>query len=135
MVQSPIRFPLVSRLLLCGGCVFLGAAAALVCIAYNQPLTGFWPLVVGVGAACVIWFWTNRTILLTPGAITLRGGKLFDSVHIMRRRTTLSVHCVATPLLRLAGCRVLLLSTSEGRIWLPGLRKADADQILEWYRS
>lgn len=135
MLQPPIHFPLVSRIMLCAGCFLIGGFAALLCAVYDQPLAGFWPLALGAGAACVVWIWTGRTIFLSPGAITLRGGPLFDTVRILRRRTTQSVFCVATPLLRLAGCRIILLSTTEGRIWLPGLWKSDANRILEWYRS
>lgn len=135
MMQSPIRFPIVSRIMLCAGCFLIGGFAALLFAVFDQPLAGFWPFALGAGAAYLLWVWTDRTILLSPGAITLRGGSLFDTVRILRRRSTHSVFCVATPFLRLAGCRTILLSTTQGRILLPGLAKSDANRILEWYRD
>ena len=128
MPSPVIRFPLVSRCLLAGGALAAGLAAGVL-----SPAR--WLVPAGAAGAAALWVWTGRTLTLHPAALTLRGSFWFDSVRVVRRRTVTQLYCVATPLLRLADCRVAVLFTPGGRIWLPGLRRADAARLVAWYRA
>ena len=128
MPTPVIRFPLVSRCILAGGLLAAGLAAGLL-------VSARWAGPAGAAAAAAVWVWTGRTLELHPDALTLRGSFWFDTVRVVRRRTVTQLYCVATPLLRLADCRVAVLFTPGGRIWLPGLRRADAARLVAWYRA
>lgn len=135
MDSSPIWFPLSARLLLCTESLALGALAAAILWVLDAPLTGFWVGLAGIGLAVLIWFWTKRTLVLSTSALTLRSGTLFCTQRVLRRRWITGVHCIATPLFRLYGFRLVILSTTTRRIYLPGLLQSDAHRLLDWYRN
>ena len=135
MYPPPIRFPVSARLLLCTESLVVGVLAAVILWALDAPRTGFWVGLAGIGLAVLAWLWTKRTLLLSTGALTLRGGPLFCTQRVLRRRWITGIYCIATPLFRLYGFRLVVLFTPAGRIYLPGLLQADACRLLDWYRK
>lgn len=135
MSQTPITFPKAARCILCCASFVAGALLSMVSVSFDAFTTAFVMLVMGLAAALAIWFWTARKIEVTPGAITFYGGKVFDTVRIVRHRTVTSAFCFATPFLRLAGCRVLIIFTYRGSVFLPGLSYADTQLLLDWCRN
>ena len=135
MYPPPIRFPFPARVLLCAESVVLGLLAAGILYVLGADATGFWVGVAGAALAISIWVTTSRTILLSLGALTLRGGPLFCTQRVLRRRSITNIFCAATPLLRLFGFRLVILFTPSGRIYLPGLLQTDVRRVLDWYRK
>lgn len=135
MHETTITFPLPARLILCCASFIVGALFSMVSVSFDAFTTAIVMIGIGFAAALAIWFWTARKIVVTSGAITFYGGKVFDTVRIVRHRTVTSAFCFATPFLRLAGCRVLIIFTYKGSVLLPGLAYEDTQMLLEWCRN
>ena len=89
----------------------------------------------GAGAAAGLWLWCGQRLVLYPAALERRGGPLLAVRRVVRRRAVVSGLCFATPLLRLARCRVVVLFTLRRSLWLPPLARADAQALLFWLKQ
>lgn len=135
MPETTITFPLPARIILCCASFIVGALLSMVSVSFDAFTTAFVMIIIGLAAALAIWFWTARKIVVTVGAITFYGSKFFDTVRIVRHRTVTSAFSFATPFLRLSGCRILIIFTYKGSVFLPGISYEDTQLLLEWCRN
>lgn len=72
---------------------------------------------------------------VTLGEVRVSSGLLFKSSRRIPTRWVSATARISTPLLRLCGCCVLVLSTSGTLLVLPGISNADADSLLPYLQG
>lgn len=72
---------------------------------------------------------------VTLGEVRVSSGLLFKSSRRVPTRWVSATARFSTPLLRLCGCCVLVLSTSGSLLVLPGLSDQDADRVLPYLQG
>ena len=102
---------------------------------FGLPGAALWAAGGGLVLCFLVWIWTGRTITCGPGALIFKGSVWLDTVRVLPRHSILGLMAAAPPLLRLAGCRVVMVSTFTGRVWLPGLSLRDTCTLLHWYQK
>ena len=129
-----LRVSLLVRCQLVAELAVLTVGAAALAVPLAPPGTALWLLAGGAAGGAAVWIWTGRTITCAPGALVLAGSFWLDTLRVLPRRSMLGLFSFAPPLLRLAGCRVVVLATFTGRVWLPGLSQKDLAVLLSWYQ-
>ena len=112
-------------------CLFWAAVCALA--GWRAP--GWqWPAaVVGIAAGVLLWR-RLASVRLRPGAdgrLTIASGRLVPLETTLPPGTVLRVSVSSTPLLRLSGCRLVILRTLHGSVPLPGVSAAQAEVLRE----
>lgn len=72
---------------------------------------------------------------VTLGEVRVSSGLLFKTSRRFPTRWVSATARFSTPLLRLCGCCVLVLSTSGALVVLPGVSDADADGLLSYLQG
>ena len=112
-------------------CLFWAAVCAL---AGWQAPGWQWP-VAAVGAAAGVLLWRRLgSVRLRPGTdgrMSFSCGRLLQLVSTLPPGEVQRVSITSTPLLRLAGCRLVTLCTIHGSIPLPGVSAAQADALRQ----
>jgi len=131
MTELRCTIPKKGRLVLTGWAAAAGGVLAAFCFPVLPLRSGF--LCAGAAAALFVWRWSGRfAAAADEHGIGLHARGLFLTERRLRRETVCLAALWATPLLRWAGCRVLILETPAGRCILPGLAKADAEALCRW---
>ena len=113
-------------------CLFWAA----VCAAAGWQAPGWQGPVGAVGAAAGILLWRRlaglRLVLQTGGRLTVHSGRLLPLETVLPAGAVLRVSVASTPLLRLAGCRLVTLHTLHGKVPLPGLSAQQAAALRDF---
>lgn len=106
------------------------AAAALLC-PWPAGRTGLAVLAAAAGLAARGWG-RRFSVRAGPGTLRLRSGLLLRCRRRIPRRAVCGCTVAATPLLALAGCRLLVLYTAGQTHILPALARGDARTLAAW---
>lgn len=92
-------------------------------------------LAVLIGAGAIWLRAVSFVAAVSADTLSLYGGVVFPFERRIPRESICGMARIATPLLDVAGCRILLLYTPSGTIFLPGLSRADAEQLCVWAQA
>lgn len=109
-------------LVLAGAAVLFLAASP----GWGAMLTGIWAVIVFGG---LVPRFSSAKIYVGRHHVSARWGILFPSVRRFPRRFVTGVHILETPLCRLAGVCVIMLSSSGAFLILPGFPTKQAQLI------
>lgn len=127
-----LRLPRAGRtVVLVWLCLFWAAVCALA--GWRAP--GWQGAAGAAGAVAGVLLWRRlrglRLVLEPGGRLTLESGRLLPLQTTLPPGAVLRVTVSSTPLLRLAGCRLVTLHTLHGSIPLPGLAAAQAEALRQ----
>lgn len=127
-----IRFPRRGRAVVLA---WLGLFWAALCALAAWQAPSWERLTGALGAAAGLLLWRRmkgvRLRWNAAGRLTLASGRLLPLETTLPPGAVLRVSVSSTPLLRLAGCRLVTLHTLHGQILLPGLDAADAAALRD----